>query len=154
MTSVGHCDALSVRNRYHSHAKIALLSSCSSTFPTFRCDYTKIWVKSGLEVYVCVCNFLLTRLILKILRVLESWGPVLFISARNLNFHLRIKNTGTNVNLQPGFYSDIGTITPKGWKSTGTWAQERSFSVTVVPVSNAQSITMSYRGHSVTTISS
>ena len=72
-----------------------------------------------------------------------------------MNFHLGIKKvTDTNVNLQPGFYSDFGTITPKGWKSTGTGAQERSFSVTVVPVSNAQSITMSYRGHSVTTISS
>ena len=100
-------------------------------------------------------NVGLARSISKILGALESWGPVLFISAEILNFHLGIKKvTDTNVNLQPGFYSDFGTITPKGWKSTGTWAHERSFSVTVVPVSNAQSITMSYRGHSVTTIPS
>ena len=70
-----------------------------------------------------------------------------------MNFHLGIKKvTDTNVNLQPGFYSDFGTITPKGWNKTGERVQECSFSVTVGPVSNAQSITMSYRGHSVITI--
>ena len=80
---------------------------------------------------------------------------------KNIIFHRGIKKvTGKNVSsisrfliILVHFFSDLVQSHRNVEKKTGAGAQERSFSVTVVPISNAQSITMSYRGHSVTTIS-